>query len=215
MLRSKIQIVGFGACGLWSAGLILASGCSMCCGVEDYNYPAYGGLLHRSDSQYGRVGSIFSDPLAPAGVPAALGVEAPRNTPLEAKDSEKETDGGEETLPDANAAPDRERDEDLDKSGEELKKELLEDLKTRSRRTIPQGGVSGMQRGATGANDQRANPNSQIPSSGDTAAYNQAAYNHPGSGSPSGPGRIQARPTTKLQARPTTKLQAPARNRRR
>lgn len=57
------------------SGLLLGSGCSMCCGVYDYDYPTYGGLIQRSDRSHGRVGSIFSDPNAPLGVPVAEGVE--------------------------------------------------------------------------------------------------------------------------------------------
>ena len=39
-------------------------GCSMCCGPYDYHYPTYGGKHQRVDPVFGRVGSIFSDPLA-------------------------------------------------------------------------------------------------------------------------------------------------------
>ncbi len=42
----------------------LGTGCSMCCGTHDYDYPTYGGSHERVDPRYGRVGSIFSDPLA-------------------------------------------------------------------------------------------------------------------------------------------------------
>jgi hypothetical protein len=38
-------------------------GCAMCCGVDDENYGAYGGIWQRHDMQHGRVGSILS----PAG----------------------------------------------------------------------------------------------------------------------------------------------------
>lgn len=37
------------------------SGCSTCCSTDDYNYPTYGGKWERTDRQYGRVGSIFTD----------------------------------------------------------------------------------------------------------------------------------------------------------
>ena len=50
---------------LWLAPiciLIGTVGCSICCGPDDYNYGAYGGLHPRSDMQHGRVGSVFSDP---------------------------------------------------------------------------------------------------------------------------------------------------------
>ena len=38
------------------------AGCSMCCGPYDYHYPTFGGRVQRADPEYGRVGSIFSDP---------------------------------------------------------------------------------------------------------------------------------------------------------
>lgn len=40
------------------------SGCSMCCGPYDYHYPTFGGKHQRVDPVFGRVGSVFSDPLA-------------------------------------------------------------------------------------------------------------------------------------------------------
>ncbi len=51
-------------------GLFLASGlavsaltgCSMCCGPHDFDYPTFGGKHERVDRQWGRVGSPFSDP---------------------------------------------------------------------------------------------------------------------------------------------------------
>jgi hypothetical protein len=39
-------------------------GCNMCCGPYDYDYANFGGKHPRVDPQYGRVGSIFSDPNA-------------------------------------------------------------------------------------------------------------------------------------------------------
>lgn len=38
------------------------AGCAMCCGPYDYHYPTYGGRIQRVDPEYGRVGSVFSDP---------------------------------------------------------------------------------------------------------------------------------------------------------
>ena len=43
----------------------LSTGCSMCCGPHDYDYPDFGGKHQRHDRRHGRVGSILSDPLAP------------------------------------------------------------------------------------------------------------------------------------------------------
>ena len=47
---------------------LAASGCSMCCGPYDYEYPVFqNGKYVRTDPEYGRVGSIFSDPNAHQG----------------------------------------------------------------------------------------------------------------------------------------------------
>lgn len=72
-IRFNLKTAGTGL--LLAAGLLLGSGCSMCCGVSDYDYPTYGGLVQRQDSSYGRVGSIFSDPNAPTGIPKAAGIQ--------------------------------------------------------------------------------------------------------------------------------------------
>ena len=72
-IQINFNTVGTGL--LLGTSLLLGSGCSMCCGVSDYDYPTYGGLVQRQDSSYGRVGSIFSDPNAPAGIPQAVGVQ--------------------------------------------------------------------------------------------------------------------------------------------
>ena len=47
--------------------LVGSIGCSMCCGPYDYDYPTFGGKHQRVNPSYGRVGSIFSDPLASFG----------------------------------------------------------------------------------------------------------------------------------------------------
>lgn len=52
------------------AGPALAAslGCAMCCGPYDYHYPGFGGRIQRADPEFGRVGSVFSDPnMAGAG----------------------------------------------------------------------------------------------------------------------------------------------------
>ena len=46
-----------------AASLIgLATGCSMCCGPHDYEYPMFQSRYARMDPEHGRVGSIFTDP---------------------------------------------------------------------------------------------------------------------------------------------------------
>lgn len=46
----------------------ISSGCAMCCGPDMYTYPTHGGRIQRSDPEYGRVGSIYSDPVLDSGV---------------------------------------------------------------------------------------------------------------------------------------------------
>lgn len=45
-----------------STATVGGAGCSMCCGPYDYDYVDFGGKYQRADPQYGRLGSIFSDP---------------------------------------------------------------------------------------------------------------------------------------------------------
>lgn len=39
----------------------------MCCGPHDYHYPTFGGKLQRANPEWGRVGSVFSDPYVAMG----------------------------------------------------------------------------------------------------------------------------------------------------
>ena len=74
------------------------TGCSICCGPFDYDYPDFGGKHERQDRRYGRVGSIFSDPLAPraGGASADSNLQAPPPLtslePQEPDDSDLEGD---------------------------------------------------------------------------------------------------------------------------
>jgi hypothetical protein len=54
-----------------TALLASATGCSMCCGPFDYDYPAFGGKHPRADRSHGRVGSILSDPMTMISGPSA------------------------------------------------------------------------------------------------------------------------------------------------
>jgi hypothetical protein len=66
----KRRIVTY-SIGSWIAAILAAmTGCSMCCGPHDFDYPTFGGKYERMDRAYGRVGSILSDPNAQFGVPA-------------------------------------------------------------------------------------------------------------------------------------------------
>jgi hypothetical protein len=51
--------------------IIGVTGCSMCCGPFDYDYPTFGGKHTRANRNYGRVGSLLSDPLAINSGPGA------------------------------------------------------------------------------------------------------------------------------------------------
>ncbi len=51
--------------------LVFTTGCSMCCGPFDYDYPTFGGKQVRADRSYGRVGSVLSDPMRTLTGPSA------------------------------------------------------------------------------------------------------------------------------------------------
>lgn len=52
---------------LFAALMICSTGCSMCCGPFDYDYPTFGGKHLRANRSHGRVGSILSDPMTALG----------------------------------------------------------------------------------------------------------------------------------------------------
>lgn len=54
-----------------TALLASATGCSMCCGPFDYDYPTFGGKHPRANRSHGRVGSILSDPMTSISGPSA------------------------------------------------------------------------------------------------------------------------------------------------
>ncbi len=61
-------------------GLMLSTGCAMCCGPYDFHYTGVGGALERSDPEYGRVGSILSDPWMAGHGPSADSNLKPHST---------------------------------------------------------------------------------------------------------------------------------------
>lgn len=67
---------------------IVCTGCSMCCGPYDYHYPTMGGKHERVDPVYGRVGSIFSDPLAPRAAQASADSNLLPPPPIKALDED-------------------------------------------------------------------------------------------------------------------------------
>lgn len=123
--------------GFIIGSVLLSNGCSMCCGVYDYDYPTYGGLVQRSDASHGRVGSVFSDPNAPVGVPAALGVEAvPEKSPARS-DSAEDFDSMDDLEPLVPPQSETPENGDADKPAEELKEDLLKNMKTNAASTPP------------------------------------------------------------------------------
>lgn len=62
---------------------VCLSGCAMCCGPDMYTYPTHGGRIQRSDLEYGRVGSIYSDPVLDSGVTSAVPTQTSPTTPVE------------------------------------------------------------------------------------------------------------------------------------
>ena len=74
------------------------TGCSMCCGDFDYHYPTRGGVYQRTNPEYGRVGSIYSDPMADPGVPALTNNDVPddrqRREPIDLEGGDDDLEDG-------------------------------------------------------------------------------------------------------------------------
>ncbi len=124
-------------------------GCSMCCGPYDFDYPTYGGIHHRSNPSYGRLGSIFSDPNYAGGGPSADSNLKPHPEPKIERDIgydddslEDDLERADEDLDDLEGLDDDleeldRRLEELDKSDEELEAITpLEDVRLKRRRRI-------------------------------------------------------------------------------
>ena len=65
------------------AFVLTLTGCSMCCGPFDYDYPTFGGKHLRGNRSHGRVGSILSDPLTTLSGPTADSNLTPPPEPVE------------------------------------------------------------------------------------------------------------------------------------
>lgn len=92
----------------------------MCCGPYDFDYPTYGGIHHRSNPSYGRLGSTFSDPNYAGGGPSADSNLKPHPEPKVDRDLGLDDDSFEDD-------DDLERaDEDLDDDLEGLDEDLEE-----------------------------------------------------------------------------------------
>jgi len=117
-------------------------GCSMCCGPYDFDYPTYGGIHHRSNPTFGRVGSPFSDPNTVVGGPSADSNLKPHpepqgvqdldlDEPLEGDDDldrvEEDLDDDLEGLDDDLEEMDRKL-EELDRAKESLDLDIDEEL---------------------------------------------------------------------------------------
>ena len=119
----------------------LSTGCSMCCGPYDYDYPDFGGKHQRQDRQHGRVGSILSDPLAPRAGGASADsnlLPPPTLRSSEPRDLDDEPDGDDDFDGFDDLRDDMEDLEDitpLDSDGEELPS--LDDLEDRTDRRSP------------------------------------------------------------------------------
>lgn len=87
-------------------GPLIWTGCSMCCGPYDYEYPMLENTRYpRANPEFGRVGSILSDPSAAVGTPAKINADIPiEEEPLEDIDEDglddPDFDSESETLPD-------------------------------------------------------------------------------------------------------------------
>jgi len=97
---------------LLAALMACSTGCSMCCGPFDYDYPTFGGNQFRANRSHGRVGSILSDPMTSVSGPSADSNLSDPPDPIT-------VDPDEETI-------DLEDDNDLDDE-EDLKFEGLDD----------------------------------------------------------------------------------------
>jgi len=73
-----------------AAALVLSqTGCSMCCGPFDYDYPSFGGKHLRADRSHGRVGSVLSDPMTTLNGPSAdSNLAAPPEPDVRSSDDE-------------------------------------------------------------------------------------------------------------------------------
>lgn len=86
---------------LMAAIAIASSGCSMCCGPFDYDYPTFGGKHMRADRSHGRVGSILSDPMTGLSGPSSDSnlvappdpIDTDGNETLDFEDSEDSENG--------------------------------------------------------------------------------------------------------------------------
>ena len=59
---------------------VAISGCAMCCGPDDFSYPMFDNCNYpRLNPEYGRVGSVFSDPNVPIGLAPLTNADVPRD----------------------------------------------------------------------------------------------------------------------------------------
>jgi hypothetical protein len=86
-----------GVCGAAvAAGMLalFATGCSMCCGPHDFEYPVFQSRYARVDPEYGRVGSVFSDPNVMPGTKPLTNADVPRKEERPGMDDDENKDSG-------------------------------------------------------------------------------------------------------------------------
>ena len=109
---------------LIAALMACSTGCSMCCGPFDYDYPTFGGKHLRADRSHGRVGSILSDPFTTLTGPSADSNLTPPPEPIDV-DRDEDTIDLEDDLENS-----RDRDiDDLDYQGPDDDLERIEPLR--------------------------------------------------------------------------------------
>lgn len=90
MAKKTLTRIGRCTAALAGALALVYTGCSMCCGPYDYDYPSFGGAVQRSHPSWGRVGSVYSDP-GPFGGPGADSNLQPHDSGFGSADDDFET----------------------------------------------------------------------------------------------------------------------------
>jgi len=93
---------------------VALTGCSICCSPFDYDYPTFGGKHTRATRNFGRVGSVFSDPFLSTGGPGADSNLTPHEGPPPLRPTEADEDLEDDLDLDADLDSDPDKDLDLD-----------------------------------------------------------------------------------------------------
>jgi len=132
---------------LIGAACIVTTGCSMCCGPFDYDYPTFGGNRPRVDRSHGRVGSPFSDPAGNIAGPSADSNLTPVEPApdLDLSEGDDFDNGLEEDLGDPEGLGEKEPQSGFDGKLETIEPESLRDDAT----SPPDNSEAGDRTGAT------------------------------------------------------------------